>query len=84
MTLCTRTPEGFKVRLTEGIIAAFVAVLVFLVYANSLDGPFVFDDHQNIRDNRALHLTDLDADSLWTAAFTGPSAARTVANISSP
>lgn len=43
-----------------------------LSYLPGLSGPFVFDDIQNIVENRAIAITSLDAHTLAAAANSGP------------
>jgi hypothetical protein len=56
-----------------GLLVAITAAALFLP---GLPGEFVFDDFHNIVNNRALHLTRLDADALAqvlaTAQVSGP------------
>jgi tetratricopeptide (TPR) repeat protein len=56
--------------------------LVFLIYANSLHGPFVFDDMRNIEYNSHIRLTQLTFDGLRKAGFDSYSSSRPIANIS--
>ena len=60
----------------------FMAVLVFLVYANTLKGPFVFDDRHNILFNQDIQLKRLAWEEIKKAAFEGPCAKRPVAKFS--
>ncbi|MCK5666839.1 MAG: tetratricopeptide repeat protein, partial [Thiotrichaceae bacterium] len=59
-----------------------VVALVFLLYANSLNGDFVFDDIRNIQDNPARQLITLTLDDLKRVGFSAPNGRRFVANIS--
>lgn len=49
-----------------------VTAATLLAYLPGLPGPFVFDDIQNIVENRAIAITSLDADALAAAAHSGP------------
>ena len=60
----------------------FLALIVFLIYSNTLVSPFVFDDVQFIPDNRNIRITNLTFKDLTKAAFDGPSSYRPVAKIS--
>jgi tetratricopeptide (TPR) repeat protein len=64
------------------IILVFFA-LGFLIYSNTFQSPFVFDDKLRILDNPAIRLEELSAQRLWDAAFGKYSArSRPVGNIS--
>lgn len=46
-----------------------------LIYLPGVSGPFIFDDMQNIVNNHFVHISNLNLDDLYTAAFstaTGP------------
>lgn len=58
-----------------------LAALAFALYGPTADYPFVFDDQNNIRDNRSVHAERLDGASLWRAASSG-STNRPVAYVS--
>lgn len=51
------------------VILAALLVLVALVYAPGVNGPFVFDDSINIVTNKAVHMTQFDLASLSRAAL---------------
>ena len=55
---------------THGFLVAVLLCLVALVYVNSLDAAWIFDDLPNIVNNPRLHLTSLDWASL-SGTFTG-------------
>ncbi|MBW1820069.1 MAG: hypothetical protein JRJ60_23260, partial [Deltaproteobacteria bacterium] len=59
-----------------------IAVVCIVVYSNSYEGPFVFDDLHNISENHFLRMTQLDWQSLYNAGFRSPLENRFVANIS--
>lgn len=62
----------------SGYAVEALAALIVLIYANSLYGPFMFDDQNNIVDNVHIHITSLSPGEVVGA---GPrhSQARTVA-----
>ena len=65
--------------------AIHIGVIVLVggvLYANSLSAPFVFDDHQHIRENRFVHMQRFDLQDFYGAAVKSPDAKRPVANIS--
>ena len=59
----------------------FLTVPVCLVYSNTLDVPFYFDDHRNIAKNEHIRLTRLSLNNLIAAAFDSPLSQRPIANI---
>jgi tetratricopeptide (TPR) repeat protein len=59
-----------------------LALIVFLIYSNTLGSPFLFDDVHVIPDNRDIRLSNLTMDEITRAAFGGPSSYRPVAKIS--
>ncbi len=61
---------------------SFLALIVFVIYSNTLGSPFVFDDVHIIPDNRDIRLTNLNFEEITKAAFGGPSSYRPVAKIS--
>ena len=63
-------------------LAALTVFMVFLIYSSNLEGPFVFDDGRNIRDNPAIRLTQLSWSGLKDAATKSPLANRPLAYIS--
>ena len=54
----------------------------FLIYANTLEVPFILDDGVNIRDNAHIRLSKLTLRGLAGAAFESPLSNRPVANAS--
>lgn len=63
----------------------YLIILIFLgalVYSNTLQVPFVFDDLPNIKNNQNIALQHLNFQELREAAFSKPSSHRPVANIS--
>jgi tetratricopeptide (TPR) repeat protein len=63
-------------------LAALTVFLVFLIYSSSLEGPFVFDDGRNIKNNSAIRLTQLSWSGLKDAASKSPLPNRPLAYIS--
>ena len=66
----------------ETWLLLFLGVLVFLLYANTLTGPFIFDDRPNIQENQKIRLSRLSVKGLMAAGFESPAHRRPVANIS--
>lgn len=54
------------------IVAALVAFATCLAYFNSLDGPFVFDDIRNVRENQQIRIDSLSPSSLIGAMQGNP------------
>lgn len=69
-------------RWRNGLCFVLLALLVFLLYSNTLDGTFVFDTEKIIQYNPAIRLTELSLDSLGRAGFQSPISDRPVATIS--
>ncbi|MBN2060022.1 MAG: tetratricopeptide repeat protein [Deltaproteobacteria bacterium] len=68
--------------LYEGLMVLFFAVLVFLIYSGSLEGPFLFDDEANIETNPNIRLNMFSREGLKNAGFGSLISTRPVANIS--
>jgi protein O-mannosyl-transferase len=64
------------------LLLLLFAIFVFIIYSNSIKGPFVFDDTINIRDNPKIRLTKLTFNGIIGAGFESPCQYRPVANIS--
>ena len=69
-------------RLDNQILSIILIIaLATLVYTNTLQAPFVFDDYPNILDNKSLRIDDLSFSSLKQAATESPSNKRWLPNI---
>lgn len=66
----------------ETWLLLFLGVLVFLIYASTLTGPFIFDDKHNIQQNPHIRLERLSPGGIAKAALQSPAKHRPVANIS--
>ncbi len=64
------------------IVAFSIAILCIIIYSNTLNSPFVFDDFPNIKKNPYFRLIDPDFQGLYDAGFKSPNPNRPVANIS--
>jgi protein O-mannosyl-transferase len=64
------------------ICLCIIAVLCSVIYSNSLNSPFVFDDLDNIQNNRYIRLSELGLSTIHDAAFKSLHAARPLPNIS--
>ena len=63
-------------------LVMILTLLVLLIYSNTLDSPFIFDDINNIRSNDHIRLTNFSLENLKDAGFQGVARHRPVANIS--
>ncbi len=61
---------------------ALLAIVVILIYADTLTTPFILDDIHNIRDNSHIRMTSLSLNNLLRAGFQSPATNRPIANIS--
>jgi len=66
----------------QTLLFSLLAVVVILIYADTLTTPFIFDDIVHIRDNPHIRVTSLSLKNLIRAAFQSPESSRPVANIS--
>ncbi|MGD8963742.1 MAG: tetratricopeptide repeat protein [Desulfobacterales bacterium] len=78
----TRTAfSTFLVRY-ENLFLLCLALLVILIYAHTLNNPFIFDDKPNIVSNPHIRISDLSLKRLSDAAFKSPAPQRPLPNIS--
>ena len=63
-------------------LAGLTIFMVFLVYSSNLEGPFLFDDGSNIKNNPAIRLTQLSWTGLKDAGSKSPLSNRPLAYIS--
>jgi len=81
--LSENIPEtSFSGRILEIVSLVLLGIFVFLIYSNNLNGPLVFDDEQNIRDNRYIRINELTFDNIKDAAFKSHAPNRPIPNIS--
>jgi len=66
----------------ETLLLFMLAVIILLIYTETLTTPFIFDDISNIRDNPHIRIPFLSFKNLAWAGFQSPLANRPVANIS--
>ena len=64
------------------IVVFSIALLCIIIYSNTLNSPFAFDDFPNIKKNPYFRVIDLDFQGLYDAGFKSPNPTRPVANIS--
>jgi tetratricopeptide (TPR) repeat protein len=66
----------------EAIMLLLFVLLGFLIYSNTLESPFTFDDWGNIKNNAHIRLTKLTWKALLEAGIESPCWDRPLANIS--
>lgn len=66
----------------ETPLLVLLAIAVIFIYSETLSGPFIFDDRNNIRENPHMRISQITLSSLAAAVFDSPSHHRPVANIS--
>jgi Flp pilus assembly protein TadD len=66
----------------ETLLLSLLAVVVILIYADTLTSPFIFDDLPNIFHNPHIRVPSLSLENLAWAGFQSPIGSRPVANIS--
>ena len=66
----------------ETLLLFLLAVIIILIYSETLTTPFIFDDIHNIRDNPHIRIPFLSFKNLAWAGFQSPIANRPVANMS--
>jgi len=59
-----------------------IGLLCGIIYSNTLNSPFIFDDTLNIEDNAYIRISELNLKTLYKAGFKSPSSRRPLANIS--
>jgi len=66
----------------DWLLCLLLAAVAIGIYSNTIGGPFVFDDHENIGRNPHLQLTRIDWQTLYDAAFNGVISTRPVSYVS--
>ena len=72
----------FATNKRSALVLLVFIILGFLIYSNTLDVPFYFDDRPNIVENPYVRLTDLTSKNIACATFKSPLSNRPVANLS--
>ncbi|MGD2015425.1 MAG: hypothetical protein PVG84_16850, partial [Desulfobacterales bacterium] len=60
----------------EVLQLALLAIVVILIYADTLTTPFILDDIHNIRDNSHIRITSLSLNNILRAGLQSPTASR--------
>lgn len=71
-----------KHRFTEFLALALLVLAAFVVYSNTFEAPFVFDDRSNILENQFIRVQSLSPQELIRAAFASPIPTRPLPNAS--
>ncbi|MBW2443629.1 MAG: tetratricopeptide repeat protein [Deltaproteobacteria bacterium] len=66
----------------ETLLLSLLAIVVILIYADTLTAPFIFDDLNNIHHNPHIRIPALSLENLLWAGYHSPESRRPVANIS--
>ncbi|MCE4606746.1 MAG: hypothetical protein F7B59_05370, partial [Desulfurococcales archaeon] len=72
----------YSLNMRKVIMLLGIVVLILLIYSNTFNVPFVFDDKPNILNNHYIQIKSLTLDGIKNAAFKSPCHNRPVANIS--
>jgi protein O-mannosyl-transferase len=75
-------PANASMDIGEILLWLCLALFAFLIYSNTLESPFIFDDSHVIQDNPNIRLTNLTFKEITRAGFDGPSSHRPVVKIS--
>ena len=66
----------------ETLLLSLLAIVVILIYADTLTSPFIFDDLNNIHHNPHIRIPSLSLENLLWAGYHSPEGRRPIANIS--
>lgn len=83
--LNNQTPFSIKnpgLKLLYFLLALLPVILVFAIYANTFEGPYIFDDLPNITGNYHIRLTQISLKGLMDAGFKSIASNRPIPNIS--
>ena len=69
-----------KWRLKRLLVLFFFILIIVLIYSNSFNASWQFDDRPNILDNRGLHINSLNPASLIRTFFTSPQEGGSIGN----
>lgn len=67
--IAPRTNKVFYSQIREVLLLSFCAILVFLIYSNTIGTPFILDDVANIQNNTHIRLTSLTSGGITEAGF---------------
>jgi tetratricopeptide (TPR) repeat protein len=66
----------------ETLFLLSLALIVILIYANTIGSPFIFDSRNNIESNPHIRISKITLKELTEAAFKSPARQRPLSNIS--
>jgi tetratricopeptide (TPR) repeat protein len=66
----------------EILFLSLLSLLIFCIYSNTLEAPFVFDDYANIQNNSSIRLNTFTIEEIIRAGFKSYIPSRPIANIS--
>ena len=66
----------------ETLFLLSLALIVILIYANTIGSPFIFDSRNNIESNPHIRISKITLNELTEAAFKSPARQRPLSNIS--
>lgn len=69
-------------RWNSQVILPVLMILTLLIYSNTFQSPFIFDDLRSIVNNHSIRITELAPGKIWKAATKSPLGGRPVANVS--
>jgi Tfp pilus assembly protein PilF len=77
-------PKGLSGLLSryQTLFLLSLALIVILIYADTIDSPFIFDSKKNIESNPHIRISKITLNELADAAFKSPSKQRPLSNIS--
>ena len=78
MTRVLQQNESPKMRFIRIIVLFSLSFIIVLIYSNSFRASWHLDDRPNILNNRGLHITNLQTDSLMRTFFTSPDSGGTI------
>ena len=64
------------------LVLFFLLATILLLYSNTLESPFIFDDAPNIERNSLVNIQDLAPEKLWQVATSSPIKWRILPNLS--
>lgn len=80
--LYSKKSPVFSIRYRTHIFLAILLLATIIVYSNTFEAPFVFDDMPNILENRHIRLDKISIEDIVAAGFKSVCSRRPVANIS--
>ncbi|MBU1710491.1 MAG: tetratricopeptide repeat protein [Proteobacteria bacterium] len=79
---CTASGKTVFPTMWRGLPYLILLAATILVYSNTLQAPFIFDDYPNIVENRFIQIYEISFESIKDAATKSPMGNRWLANLS--